>query len=52
MRRQEFDSLVQRLEQRYAGRQQALQRDTLAWLATIVVLQLSWLGFCLTVSAY
>lgn len=43
MTRQAFDSLVRRIEGRYAGRQAALERATTLWVAMGLASLLSWL---------
>ena len=43
MTRQDFDALVRRIEDRYAGRQAALERATTLWVALGLAGLLSWL---------
>jgi Zn-dependent protease with chaperone function len=43
MTRQSFDALVRRIEERYAGRQSALERATTLWMALGLVGFLSWI---------
>ena len=44
MTRQDFDSLVRRIETRYAGRPAALKRASTAWVARGVAAIASWMS--------
>ena len=49
MTRHDFDALVHRIEDRYAGRQAALERATTRWVALGLAGMLSWLLLVTTV---